>query len=95
MDELFGKSLARSWSEQAFKWPPSARRKFLAGTILYGIGVVLQSAHNLVRFPLVRASEVAGILISAGLAVQIWGIVARYHESGGPSERLRAVNAKH
>lgn len=91
MDELFGKSLARSWSEQAFKWAPGARRKFLAGTILYGIGVLLQSAHNLVRFPLVRA----GILISAGLAVQIWGIVARYHESGGPSERLRAVNAKH
>ena len=50
------------------------------------MGALLQSAHNLGRFPLVRASEVAGILISAGLAVQIWGIVARYHGSGGPNE---------
>ena len=86
MDELFGKSLARSWSEQAFQWAPGARRKFLAGTILYGIGALLESAHNLVRFPLVRAGEVVGILIAAGLAVQIWGIVARYHDSGGPKE---------
>jgi hypothetical protein len=95
MVELFGKSLARSWSEQAFQWAPGARRKFLAGTMLYGIGVLLQSAHNLVRFPLVRLSEVVGFLISAGLAVQIWGIVARYHDSGGPNEGLRAVNVKH
>jgi hypothetical protein len=86
MDELFGKCLARSWSEQALQWAPGARRKFLAGTVLYGIGVLLQSTHNLVRFPLVRASEVVGILISAGLAVQIWGIVARYHDSGAPDE---------
>ena len=54
--------------------------------MLYGIGVLLQSAHNLVRFPLVRLSEMVGFLISAGLAVQIWGIVARYHDSGGPNE---------
>lgn len=94
MDELFGKSLARSWSEQAFKWAPGARRKFLAGTILYGIGVLLQSAHNLVRLPLVRAGEVVGVLISAGLAIQIWGLVAHYHDSAGPMEGLRAVNAK-
>jgi hypothetical protein len=95
MDELFGKSLARSWSEQALQWAPGARRKFLAGTILYSMGALLQSAHNLGRFPLVRAGEVAGILISAGLAVQIWGIVARYHDSGAPNDGVRAVNAKH
>ncbi len=49
MEELFGKSLIRSWSEQASKWTPGARRKFLVGTILYGLGVLLQLTQNLVR----------------------------------------------
>ena len=95
MVELFGRSLARSWSEQAFKWAPGARRKVLAGTILYGIGVLLESPQNVVRFPrFFHAREVVGILMLAGLAVQICGVVAHYHDSAGPMEGLRAVNAK-
>ena len=35
---------------------------------------------------LVHPSEVVGILMSVGLAVQIWRIVARYHDSGRPSK---------
>ena len=62
--------------------------------MLYGIGVPLPSAHNLDRFPLIRAGEVAGIVIAVGLAVQISRIVDRYHDSGR-NEGLRAVNAKH
>ena len=54
----------------------------LAGTILYGLGVLLQSAHNVIRSPLfVRASEVVGILMLVGLAVQTWGMVARFRSS--------------
>jgi len=34
----------------------------------------------------VHASEVVGILISVGLAVQFWGIVAHYYDSGRPSK---------
>ena len=67
MEELFGTSLVRSWSEQASKWTPGARRKYLAGAILYGLGVLLLSAHNLVRSPLfVRAREAVGILTLVG-----------------------------
>lgn len=93
MEELFGKSFVRSWSEQASKGTPGARRKYLAGMTHFCLGVLLQSAHNLVRSPLfVRAREAVGIL-NAGLAVQIWGM-AHCHDSGRPNEGLRA-DAKH
>ena len=95
MVELFGRSLARSWSEQGFRCAPGARRKVLAGTMLYGIGVLLESPQSVVRFPrFFHTGEVVGILMLAGLAAQICGIVAHYHDSAGPMEGLRAVNAK-
>ena len=85
MDELLGKSLVRSWSEQAYRWTPAARRTFLTGTILFCLGVLLQFAQTFFRPPLfVCATEVVGILESVGLATQIWGIAARYHDSGRP-----------
>ena len=95
MDELFGKSLIRNWSEQAAKWTPGARQKFLTGTLLFVLGVLLQSAQNLaVSPPFAYARGAASLLMSVGLAVQIWGLVVHYHDSVDLNERVRTPDKR-
>lgn len=77
MVELLGKSLTRSWAD--------GRRQFLAGTMIFGVGVLLELARYFVHSPLFmrHTRNLVGVLMSLGLLVQIWGLVARYHNSGG------------
>jgi hypothetical protein len=46
MNELFGKSLVRSWSEEVGKPPTVAKRKLWAGAIVFGVGALLQIVRD-------------------------------------------------
>jgi hypothetical protein len=78
MMELFGRSLVRSWSHEAAKWPATAKRKWLAGTVIFGLGVVLMLVHGYVHSPLgTLTGRGALVLMLLGLGFQIWGLKSR------------------
>lgn len=82
MVELFGKSLIRSWSVQAAKWPRAAREKWLAGTVIFAAGVLLQTVDNVSRSPLLTHSRnLVGALMLLGLAIQVWALVTWRNDS--------------
>ena len=85
MLELSGRSPAKAWAELAARWTNTARRKVLAGTIIFGLGVLLQPVRGYGDSLLgvhTKAAEL--VLMEFGILVQFWGRVDQnYHASPG------------
>ena len=60
--------------ENTTKWLAGSKRKRLVGTVLFGLGVLLEVIQGYIRFPLgLRAKTVELLLMSFGVIFLSWG----------------------
>jgi len=63
------------------------RVRFGLGALLFGLGVLLQTAREYGPLPLgIHTKSVAVVLWLLGIALMLWAAVAGYHSSGSPGE---------
>ena len=72
------------------------RARWCLGALLFGIGVLLQTAREYGPLLLgLHTKSVAIVLWLLGIALILWAAVVAYHNSGSSEEKSRAVTTRH
>jgi len=65
--------------EQAPKWTPAAKGKWLAGTVIFVLGVLLQVVQDYVHSPLGMRARTGGLaLMALGVGLLFWRAKSLY-----------------
>lgn len=81
--------------ERTTKWSATAKRKWLAGTLIFGLGVLSHVVHDYVRsFLGSYTATVEFTLLFVGVMILSWGAVGLYHTSGNYEKEPKAASAR-